>query len=165
MDTTSSDPLLQEKENSLDGLINNSSEELLLDHYRSSHAKERRSRASIAIYLAIVWLTFNAVWSAYLASHLRDTARGAGPNLIQSPARSVVGYERVVTNSTVYNTNQFRGKPSPEVTEAWHSAYTRWARIVVSGDDLRAIDRESIPLADGSGYLATLDVFHQLHCL
>jgi Mycotoxin biosynthesis protein UstYa len=165
MDTNSSDPLLQDKESSLDGLINISSEELLLDHYRSPHVKERRSRSNIAIYIGIVWLTFNAVWSAYLASYLGDTAHGAGPDLIQSPARSAVGYEKIVTNSTVYNTNQFRGKPSPEVTEAWHSAYTRWARIVVSGDDLKAIDRESIPLADGSGYLATLDVFHQLHCL
>ena len=37
--------------------------------------------------------------------------------------------------------------------------------LVISGDDLKAINRTSIALADGSGYLATLDVFHELHCL
>lgn len=37
--------------------------------------------------------------------------------------------------------------------------------MVVSKEDIKAVNRNSIALADGSGYLATLEVFHQLHCL
>lgn len=37
--------------------------------------------------------------------------------------------------------------------------------MVVSEEDIKAVNRSSIALADGSGYLATLEVFHQLHCL
>ena len=37
--------------------------------------------------------------------------------------------------------------------------------IRVQKSDLDKINRTSIPLADGSGYLASLDVFHQLHCV
>jgi len=37
--------------------------------------------------------------------------------------------------------------------------------MVVSEEDIKSVNRSSIALADGSGYLATLEVFHQLHCL
>ncbi len=37
--------------------------------------------------------------------------------------------------------------------------------MVVSEEDIKAVNRSSIALTDGSGYLATLEVFHQLHCL
>ena len=39
------------------------------------------------------------------------------------------------------------------------------AEIRVSAEDLRKIKRTSVAFADGSGYLATLDVMHQLHCV
>ena len=38
-------------------------------------------------------------------------------------------------------------------------------QIVVSKSDLEKINRTSIELLDGSGYMVTLDVFHELHCL
>lgn len=37
--------------------------------------------------------------------------------------------------------------------------------ILVNENDLKAVGRDSIILADGSGSLVTLDVFHQIHCL
>jgi Mycotoxin biosynthesis protein UstYa len=38
-------------------------------------------------------------------------------------------------------------------------------RVKAQKDELRRANLTSIPLADGSGYFATLDVFHQIHCL
>ena len=35
----------------------------------------------------------------------------------------------------------------------------------VTADELRAVDQTSIPLADGSGYLAEMAVYHELHCV
>ena len=37
--------------------------------------------------------------------------------------------------------------------------------IKVQKDDLTSMGDLSVAFADGSGYLATVDVFHQLHCL
>ncbi|MCJ1360353.1 MAG: hypothetical protein MMC33_010358 [Icmadophila ericetorum] len=87
-----------------------------------------------------------------------------GPDLIYSPARKAVRYETVLMNNSIYDTSPFKGAPREEQTDAWDE-YARWQNLVISGDDLKAINRSSIVLADGSGYLATLDVFHELHCL
>ena len=46
-----------------------------------------------------------------------------------------------------------------------HRQQKQGANMVVSEEDVKAVNRSSIALADGSGYLATLEVFHQLHCL
>lgn len=37
--------------------------------------------------------------------------------------------------------------------------------LVVQDEDLTQIDKSSVPLRDGSGYLSGLGVMHQLHCL
>lgn len=38
--------------------------------------------------------------------------------------------------------------------------------VAVDGAELKRMNMSSIALSDGSGkYLATIDVFHQLHCL
>ena len=38
--------------------------------------------------------------------------------------------------------------------------------IRVTKDELDALNKTSVQLSDGSGdYLATLDVFHEVHCL
>lgn len=99
-----------------------------------------------------------------------------------APAREAVAYEKVITNSTIDSMNKFKGFPRPELDEAWEDGYLRCRRgnamsessgstnfigpnIVVSEDDLKAVNRTSIKLTDGSGFLGTLGVFHQIHCL
>jgi len=37
--------------------------------------------------------------------------------------------------------------------------------FVVEGDELKRMGLSSTKLADGSGSIATINVFHQLHCL
>ena len=37
--------------------------------------------------------------------------------------------------------------------------------IKVQKEDLKSMGDTSVAFADGSGYLVTVDVFHQLHCL
>jgi hypothetical protein len=39
------------------------------------------------------------------------------------------------------------------------------SNIKVSENDLAALNLSSVALADGSGYIAELGVFHELHCL
>ena len=95
-------------------------------------------------------------------------------------------YEKVFSNVTLGEKNEFMGEPRPEQSKAWKDAYGNcetspdYAKgveenaktdgclgihIRVQKEDLDKINRTSIPLADGSGYLASLDVFHQIHCV
>ena len=37
--------------------------------------------------------------------------------------------------------------------------------VAVSAEELKPTGRNSIKLTDGSGYIVSLGVFHQLHCL
>ena len=76
----------------------------------------------------------------------------------------------------------FIGDPRPELDEAWHSILkctvstnlqscpslttSLDTNIRIDDDTLSKINKTSIPLNDGGGgYLAALDVHHELHCL
>ncbi|KAJ5188597.1 hypothetical protein N7491_004916 [Penicillium cf. griseofulvum] len=49
--------------------------------------------------------------------------------------------------------------------EAWNKLLHPSAAILVDKESLDRINRTSVELQDGSGYMAALDVYHQLHCL
>ena len=76
--------------------------------------------------------------------------------------------------------SEFGGRPSLSVDAAWHRLLTcEWGltritddeadsidnNLVLSKEDLRNLDETSVPLRDGSGYLGTFSIIHQLHCL
>lgn len=91
-----------------------------------------------------------------------------------------MSYEnRVIDLATL---TSFQKEPSLEVDHAWHQllkcAYLyknmgeyqlinsgKDNNIVVQKEHLEMLNRSSVLLRDGSGYLAGLDVFHELHCL
>lgn len=60
--------------------------------------------------------------------------------------------------------NPFKGPPRPELDEAWNKLLGPSA-MRVDKETLDKINRSSVALLDGSGYLIGLDVYHQLHCL
>lgn len=60
--------------------------------------------------------------------------------------------------------NPFKGEPSPEMDDAWNKLLGPTA-VRVGKEVLDKINRSSVALTDGSGYMVTLDVYHQLHCL
>ena len=134
------------------------------DQYTQKNAPARHG--ILFSYLGCALLILNVLWSTFLVFYSSgESGNALAPNLIISPARSAVAYEVVSTNSTLYDANPFRGRPNPEVTAMWHNSYSQWEHIVISEEELKAMGRQSLPLADGSGYLAVLEVFHQLHCL
>ncbi|KAF4620114.1 hypothetical protein G7Y89_g14709 [Cudoniella acicularis] len=87
-------------------------------------------------------------------------------DLVYSPAQEAVAQPRIVTfDSPLNGTNVFRGKPREELHNAW-TELLQYHNIRVPESDLRKINRTSLPLNDeAGGYLVTLDVFHQIHCL
>ena len=80
------------------------------------------------------------------------------------PAWEAIKWEPRLFESQIEPSNPFKGLPRPELDEAWNKLLDPTA-IRVSKEDLDKINRTSVPLLDGSGYMASLDVYHQLHCL
>ncbi|PQE07785.1 tat pathway signal sequence protein [Rutstroemia sp. NJR-2017a BVV2] len=84
---------------------------------------------------------------------------------IQSPAQEAVFYETVSINTPLDEKSLFTGEPRQELEDAWYDIL-KYQNIRVTKAELNAINRTSIPLNDAQGgYLANLDVFHELHCL
>ncbi|OAQ76521.1 hypothetical protein VFPBJ_08881 [Purpureocillium lilacinum] len=84
--------------------------------------------------------------------------------LAYSPAWEAIKWEPRLFESQIEASNSFKGPPRPELDEAWNKLLGPTS-IRVSKETLDRINRTSVPLLDGSGYMAGLDVYHQLHCL
>ena len=99
---------------------------------------------------------------------------------IIAPARGAHEYERVTFDGFFTSTNPYKGPWRPELDDAWGLLLESLsvfpldnicmlmvidANIVVSKADLEAINKTSVQVPDGSGYLATLDVHHQVRVM
>ncbi|KAJ1715748.1 hypothetical protein NYO67_2047 [Aspergillus flavus] len=82
-----------------------------------------------------------------------------------SPASEALKWEVRTFQNQLETSNPYKGPPRPELEEAWHNLLHPSAAIRVSKEALDRINRTSVQLLDGSGYMVALDVYHQLHCL
>ncbi|OTB00953.1 hypothetical protein M426DRAFT_266737 [Hypoxylon sp. CI-4A] len=81
-----------------------------------------------------------------------------------TPAWKALKWETKRLNNQLNVSNPYKGPPSPAFEKAWDELLDPKA-IKVDKQTLENINHTSVPLLDGSGYMAALDVFHQLHCL
>jgi hypothetical protein len=100
-----------------------------------------------------------------------------------APAESAVSYRRITVDGDA--SNKYKGSPSRELDKAWldllHginiplpleinstscSCCPTGFKIRVTAEELDMINRTSTDAEDGhGGFLATLDLFHHLHCI
>ncbi|KAI1831337.1 hypothetical protein DTO013E5_6428 [Penicillium roqueforti] len=85
--------------------------------------------------------------------------------LTVSPAREALKWEPRTFENQLEISNPFKGPPRPESEEGWHKLLNLAAAIRVDKEVLDRINRTSVALQDGLGYMVGLDVYHQLHCL
>lgn len=140
-----------------------SSDDGLLSQEASSFDKHkhRKSRSPYLVHIAAFFL-YTIIF--LLAVGVLITRPDHGPNLIYSPARSAVSFERRVFDGSFVIENPFTGKPRPELDAAWHDLLQN-ANIRVSKETLDRVNGSSIAFSDGDGYYAQLGMFHELHCL
>ncbi|RDW81524.1 oxidase ustYa family protein [Aspergillus mulundensis] len=177
-----------EKYSSLNAEDSDSAKSLLRNGDETSFEKDRAesftvrernpswlARHKISICLSLFFVTLNLVscslvyaWLQHRYSHY--------PFLGNTPVRNILRYEgKKLDLLPVYLPNgtlnpdkpgHFNGKPTPELAESWKSIMQH-QNIRLQRHELGpfADDESVIELADGSGYFATLAVFHGLHCL
>ncbi|KJZ80043.1 hypothetical protein HIM_00757 [Hirsutella minnesotensis 3608] len=109
------------------------------------------------IFLACLYLGPIGYYGWYISK-----TRHLEAGLIYSPARTAVSYELRVIDQSIRT--PFHNGPSLETDAAWHELL-QYNNIVVTDKDLKQLNRTSVALRHMPGYLAGLDVFHELHCL
>ncbi|KAF3026649.1 hypothetical protein E8E14_014518 [Neopestalotiopsis sp. 37M] len=78
-----------------------------------------------------------------------------------SPARHALRYTVEQSNTSP---SPFVGEPGPEVDQAW-SHLLRSSMIKLSEEEMRKMNKTSIALRDGSGYIGYVESIHMLHCV
>ncbi|KAI8625555.1 hypothetical protein F5Y19DRAFT_479477 [Xylariaceae sp. FL1651] len=117
------------------------------------------------LLLHVVLISIYTVVAAFLVYTSRHNAASpASCTAPWSPAHQIVEWEdrrlRAFTDGS-----DFVGGPSPKVDAAW-SDLMSGVNIRITNDELRRIGAtDSIALSDGSGYLGSLSVYHELHCV
>jgi hypothetical protein len=74
---------------------------------------------------------------------------------LAAPAKEAIKWELRTFENSLETANPYKGEPRKELDEAWNKLLDPSA-IRVSKDDLNKINRTSVPILDGSGYMATL---------
>ncbi|KAF9005457.1 hypothetical protein BDQ17DRAFT_1469115 [Cyathus striatus] len=91
--------------------------------------------------------------------------------ILLAPALTAVEYQTNVFNGSYRYISEYRGPPSRDVDMAWRQVTKSIPPIRVSEEELSKIGipvtRSSVKFQDedGGGYMAALEVNHQLHCL
>ncbi|KAK5989231.1 Transacylase cctO-like protein [Cladobotryum mycophilum] len=160
-------------------LDSESDSQTLLSHGRDSfekvadeelilHFPQKRRDASITVPL-IFHLGLVALYTTLFFAFWERRCHGLpsrSQNDLQfySPGEEGVKWGTRQFDAQLRGSNRFRGSPRPELDDAWNDLI-RPINLRVEKNVLGRINRTSVSLADGSGYLATMEVYHQLHCL
>jgi hypothetical protein len=153
----SSESLLDEKRRSEDSSF--IEDIVLLDqHQQQRRGTWKRWALPLTFHLLLIGI-YTAVTLVLLERNNRWWRNG--PHLVHSPARAAHDYERVTFDGFFTSKNPYKGEWRPELDDAWGTLLEN-SNIVVSKDDLDRINKTSVEVPDGSGYLATLDVYHQV---
>ncbi|MCJ1403047.1 hypothetical protein MMC11_006269 [Xylographa trunciseda] len=85
----------------------------------SFEPKSRTRKDRFSLLHAVFLISYGIAWMVLVRP--QRLPKPCGLNLISSPAREAVKYERVVFENEVDGVNPFLGEPSPEVDAAWSS--------------------------------------------
>ncbi|KAI0404430.1 hypothetical protein F4802DRAFT_567060 [Xylaria palmicola] len=114
-----------------------------------------------ALQIALLILNIS-ILSVILSSPPRRCEPAAiPPQRAFSPAQPAV---RHISQQIGYNLSQYTGEPRLGLDEAW-SSLLRPSILRISEDELEKMNKSSIALRDGSGYIGYLEVHHMLHCV
>ncbi|TVY34337.1 Cyclochlorotine biosynthesis protein [Lachnellula subtilissima] len=151
----------------------------LLDQHNSSGSYDfsedekdsQKARSSNALH---VW-SWAGQLLLFLISVVIALRRSSEPNCVEklstySPVLGSISddYQDIRFNSTVFGGSPYTGMPSPERDNRWYDLMSDGA-FSISHDELMKVGAPEssvkLPPDSGGGYMAWLEVFHQLHCL
>ncbi|KAI1759592.1 hypothetical protein GGR53DRAFT_523743 [Hypoxylon sp. FL1150] len=129
---------------------------------RSTKLPWRNDSSILALLLGVLLIISNLIWIIKYVAVVNNVC--IRPKLIYTPATPSISYERSVLWRSIEPNNVYTGEPRKELDEAWAELIEPMA-IKISASELARLGESSIALQDGSGYLAEMAVFHELHCI
>jgi hypothetical protein len=81
-----------------------------------------------------------------------------------APVQKDLQYHSQLFSKTGHHSSPYAAPPSPATDLAWKRLLTG-GNMRISAAELQPYNTTSVPLADGSGYLAKMAFYHELHCL
>ncbi|KAF2678695.1 hypothetical protein K458DRAFT_422929 [Lentithecium fluviatile CBS 122367] len=141
--------------------------EISVGHVRGPPSSARRRfPSSLNIVLFVLIVLSNGAWWISINSRSAQESESSciRPQLVWSPGTAAIEYERVVLNRSIESENVFAGKRTKAMDEAWAELIKPMA-LKISKEELERLGETSISFRDGSGFLAEMAVFHELHCV
>ncbi|KAI1178234.1 hypothetical protein F4777DRAFT_130811 [Nemania sp. FL0916] len=81
-----------------------------------------------------------------------------------SPAEVALKYVAVEELTNEQSSSPYTGEPRAELDQAW-SKLLRSTLLRMTNEEMIRMNKTSLALLDGGGYVGYLEVFHMLHCL
>lgn len=135
-----------------------------LAHARWSRNSERTTR-SLCLVLSVLVNGFFLLILAFLWRR-SSTSQNDPSHLVYSPAYSAVEYKVVHFHRSIGNDIPLYDRPpSPQVDAAWLDLYMDHVNVRLYEDEAALSVNRTMKVPRGEGYLFTLSMFHQLHCL
>ncbi|KAL8387061.1 hypothetical protein RB595_010185 [Gaeumannomyces hyphopodioides] len=129
----------------------------------------RHASNPVIVLLAVLCALVTTLLGVVLLSKPTDN-QCARQLSVWSPALEAVEYVSLDFDNAFNSTSKYRGPPTPEVEQAWHNLTFKHA-VEIPEDKISALNRSEkdnlhhVPPDVGTGYVALIEVFHQLHCL
>ncbi|KAK4655124.1 hypothetical protein QC762_404494 [Podospora pseudocomata] len=135
--------------------------------YASRPKQHPKTHLIIFIFQVLFFLLNITLFMTTKASNTDCTSCGALNQNVDhspySPAHSAIRY-KVSQDKYEEGPSPFSGVPRLELDEAW-SKLLRSSMIRLSADEMRKMNKTSVMLKDGSGYVGYLEAIHMLHCV
>ncbi|KAI0907414.1 hypothetical protein F4824DRAFT_391668 [Ustulina deusta] len=127
------------------------------------HTTERWKRGLFqsSVVVNIVFLFVNLWLFIELAKRLSKPS--IHDPILYSPAQEAVAFENRPVDGLAEE-SIYAGYPSPVSDAAWN-ALIEGINLKIFPEEMSKLDQTSLEMKDGTGYLATLGVYHELHCI
>ncbi|KAJ8131022.1 hypothetical protein O1611_g2609 [Lasiodiplodia mahajangana] len=115
-----------------------------------------------------IWLGHCAlvlVYTSIFIVILFTRTQPSSPNgsLLWSPAQEAIKWETRVIDA-IPGSTPYTGYPSPQSDEAW-GELLEGISVKILPHEMERLGYSSLKLKDGSGYVGSLGVYHELHCI
>ncbi|KAJ8130706.1 hypothetical protein O1611_g2928 [Lasiodiplodia mahajangana] len=118
---------------------------------------------SISIYLLahlIAFTLYTIIFIVFINNYNQD--QSSRDSLIYSPADSAINYGLETVDG--FSDGTFNGHPNASSDTAW-AELLKGSNVIIYPEEAKSIELKSLALRDGSGYVGSLAVYHELHCI
>ena len=138
-------------------------------------SQERSSKLS-TLLLSLLWLfqvalfLYSATMLHIATSRWRQSNQSCLSEISQwSPGLEAVEYESLTFRGSLYHRTAWKGEPRPELDSLWHRV-GQVGIMSITAEEVRRLGKDpdyvvKVPEELGGGHVASVEVFHHLHCL